>query len=257
MTSFEPRCLATAIQGMAHTDVDRACQIVLQTFPEIPILPILANVAYMKGALQYCEGMPCLKIDEENEKVYFDTSRNFAEELSRFYERYLAQDLDSFASTPKADPGFHAMLKVLQERRPPELQIIKFIVGGPITFTMRSVDQNNKPIFYNEDLREAVIKALVMRLKWHEKKLNEAFPGVQTMVNLAEPYLGMYGSAYVSIKREEVLAALTEIIGASSGFSFVHCCANTDWPLLMETGRARSASMPTSMSNGLPSIRKP
>lgn len=236
MIDFRPRCLATANQGMCHTDAARASQIILENLPEIPILPNLSNLGYMKGALRYTEGMPCLTIDEEKGRVYFDTSRNFEEELSRFYESYLAQDLDALATTPKCDPGFHYMLEVVKKRRPAELKTIKFGINGPITFTMRNVDENNKPIFYNEALREAIIKSLVMKVKWQEKKIKEVFPGVPTMVQIGEPLMGMYGSAFVSLRREEVLAALKEVVAATDGLSYIHCCANTDWPLLMETG---------------------
>ena len=236
MRTFEPCCLATAIQGMSHVDVNRACQVVLDNFPEIPILPNLSKVAFLHGALRSCEGMPCLAIDEEKGRVYFDTSKNLTEELSRFYERYLAQNLDAVACTPRGEPGFHAMLAALQERRPPELQIIKFGISGPISLSMSKHDENHKPIFYHEALRDAVFKALAMKVQWQEKVLNETFPGVQTIVQIGEAFLGMVGSPFVSIKREEVLNALAEIIGASSGLTFIHCCANTDWPLLLETG---------------------
>ena len=54
-----------------------------------------------------------------------------------------------------------------------------------------------------------------------------------------EPYLASFGSAYVSLSREGVVAMLNEVveaIHAEGGLAGVHCCGNTDWSLLTECG---------------------
>jgi hypothetical protein len=53
------------------------------------------------------------------------------------------------------------------------------------------------------------------------------------MMFVDEPYLASIGSAYVSISRQQVLDLLIEVLGGLRGLRGVHCCGNTDWPLLL------------------------
>jgi len=53
-----------------------------------------------------------------------------------------------------------------------------------------------------------------------------------------EPYLVSVGSSFVSIKKEDVIKQLNEIISAihkEGAFAGVHCCGNTDWSILLDT----------------------
>ena len=58
------------------------------------------------------------------------------------------------------------------------------------------------------------------------------------LIFVDEPYLASYGSAFVSLEREQVIAMLDEVfdaIHAEGAIAGVHCCGNTDWSLLMAT----------------------
>jgi hypothetical protein len=53
-----------------------------------------------------------------------------------------------------------------------------------------------------------------------------------------EPYMASFGSAYISLSREQVVMMLDEVFEAiqqEGALTGVHCCANTDWSVLMET----------------------
>jgi hypothetical protein len=221
---------------MCHSEADRACRTVLDNFPEIPFIPVLPKASYLNGILNPAEGMPCLMVDEGKGWIYFDTSHQLEVEIASFYDQLSNGDLEAFRITPQSNPGFYYMLNYLKSNYPPHLQAIRFDIMGPVTFMLKNVDENHKPIFYNETLRDAIAKSLAMKVRWQEQKLHETFPKVQTMLNIAEPMMGMFGSAFFNVKREDILVVLREVIQAVSGLSCIHCCANTDWALLLESG---------------------
>ena len=49
--------------------------------------------------IQYSEGMPCINIDREKRRMYFDTSGDYSELFADFYESYMmAMDPDDEAA---------------------------------------------------------------------------------------------------------------------------------------------------------------
>ena len=58
---FHPQCLATAIGSLPHTDPAAACDVILNSIPEIPFWPQLPHADFREGMeIQYCEGLPGL-----------------------------------------------------------------------------------------------------------------------------------------------------------------------------------------------------
>lgn len=161
--------------------------------------------------------MPCLVVDEAKKRFFFDTRRDIARELEKFYERYLAQDIESFAFSGEYAYGYHSMLEDLSQKPTSSLKIIKGQITGPITLSLRLLDQDHKPIYYNHLIRDAIVKTLAMKAKWLEKKFHEAVPQARTMIQLSEPSLQVFGSAYVSLSREEVIESLNEVLEAVEG----------------------------------------
>jgi len=113
---------------------------------------------------------------------------------------------------------------------------VKGHVVGPLTFGLTVVDQDRRAVFYHDLLADVIVKNMAMNARWQVRTLKQYRPNVILFVD--EPYLGSWGSAYVSIDREQAIAALDEIftaIHAERGIAGVHCCANTDWSILLRT----------------------
>ena len=55
-----------------------------------------------------------------------------------------------------------------------------------------------------------------------------------------EPILSAFGSStYVSVKREDVVALISEVIDAvhaEGAIAGIHCCGNTEWSILIDAG---------------------
>lgn len=222
---------------MPHTDAKRACQIVLENFPEVPVWPQLPRLSLRENMyIQYSEGMPCVVMDEQRHRIFFDTSVDVTSKIEKFYERYLAKDIEAFALTPDYAQGFHVFVDILKKSRPKELRLLKGQVTGPISFGLTVTDENKKAIIYNEAIFDTVLKTLALKAKWQEREFTQIAPeDVGTLIFFDEPYLVSFGSAFVSLQRDQVINYLNECVGTIDGLSGVHCCGRTDWAILMDT----------------------
>ncbi len=183
----------------------------------------------------YLDGCPCLKIDRERKLVSFDFSPERERELVEFYDRYLAEDLDYFAIDPRWDPALYKLAEMVKEKPLPELKIVHFDIPGPYTMGLGVRDERGAPAFYNVTMRDVMVKLLAMKVKWRERKIKELFPGVQMLLTLGEGGLAIFGSAGGAGTWDDVKNTFNEIIEATEDITCIHCCANMEWPLLMET----------------------
>ena len=236
--SFEPRCLATAIGSLPHRNADEAVQVVLRSIPDAPIWPQLpANGINEQMEVQYNEGIPRIVIDREKQRMYIDTTGDYSMELAAFYEAYLAENLDAFRITPEFSKGISALEAVL-EKAGGSRPFVKLQTTGPISFGLTIVDENKRAIYYNAEFIDVVVKALAMKCRWQIRKFRGYASGVICFID--EPILSAFGSStYVSVTREDVIAKLGELveaIHAEGALAGVHCCGNTEWPILIEAG---------------------
>jgi hypothetical protein len=236
---FKGEC--TAIGSLPHQDVEKACEIVLQSFPQIPAWPQLPRLNLRENMyIQVSEGMPCIVLDEKKGMVYFQTKGDIEGKLEKFYEKIIDRKIDYFKFSRDYARGFYSLLEHLRKNlsRGGEAGILalKGQLIGPISFGLTVTDENRKSILYHEQLVDAVVKTCGMKARWQIIKMKEVFP--QIIIFIDEPYLSSFGSAFVSLSRDEVVDYLNEVIdsikleGAIAG---IHCCGNTDWSILMDT----------------------
>ncbi len=236
--SFEPRCLATAIGSLPHADAKDAVKVVLTSIPDAPIWPQLpAKGLNEQMEVQYSEGIPRVVIDRAKERMYIDTAGDPSMDLAGFYEKFLAEDFEAFAVTPGFSKGIHAMYAALEAsgvKRP----FVKVQTTGPITFGLTIVDENKRAIYYNPEFMDVVVKAMAMKCRWQIRKFARFAERVICFID--EPILSAFGSStYVSVTREDVVAKLGEVVDAVHGegaLAGVHCCGNTEWPILIDAG---------------------
>lgn len=183
--------------------------------------------------VQYSACLPGLKVDEIREKVYFDTSTDLSASLETFYEKVLADDVEAFALPEENAAGYYALLKYLMGSH---LPWIKGHITGPFSLGLTVTDQNLRSSLYHPDLADAVVKNAAQCARWQVRSLKSV--AGQVLIFVDEPYMASFGSAYISTSREEVIAMLDEVFAAihlEGGLAGVHCCGNTDWPVLLNT----------------------
>jgi hypothetical protein len=240
--SFEPCCLPTTIGSMPHRDVARATSLMLDATPELPSWVQFPRLSADENMMvQFTEGMPGLA--RKDDRVFFDTAADaFTGELTDFFASYLAaaeegseSALEYFAMSRSRAAGFWEML----ERLPglTGLVMAKGQVTGPVTLGTNLFDQDNRCAYYDERLREIVVKTVAMKALWQIRHLKKFSPRV--MMFLDEPALLGFGShLFITIGREDVIRDINEaaaVIHSQGCLSGIHCEENTDWSVLMET----------------------
>ncbi|MGD8975042.1 MAG: hypothetical protein PVJ56_17200 [Desulfobacterales bacterium] len=242
---FEPFCLATTIGSLPHTDVVRGTALMFKNTPEIaswvqfPKRSLLENMM-----MQFTEGIPALIRD--GNRTYISTSADdFPEQLADFYEKYLAvmEDnnfgaLESFRLSQTYAAGFSEFVSHLPKHMAIGRTImLKGQVTGPFTLGTNLLDQNGRCSYYDNQLRDVIVKTVVLKALWQVGQLADF--GLPIMIFLDEPSLLGFGKqTYITISREDVMKDLNEVIAgihAFGGIAGVHCEENTDWSLLMET----------------------
>jgi hypothetical protein len=192
--------------------------------------------------VQFTEGLPGLVKD--GDRVFFDTTAaDLAEQLTEFYTHYLAfadtydkDALDLYGLSSEYAAGFGPFIARLERQTFP-LRAVKGQVTGPFTFGTNLVDQDRRCAYYDEQLRDVVVKMVSLKALWQIERLKHY--GVPVLMFLDEPALLGFGSqTFLTISRDDVLRDLNEVaamIHAAGALAGVHCEENTDWSLLMES----------------------
>lgn len=234
---FKGNFSATAIGSYPHKNVEDACNLILKTLTEIPCWPQLPVRDMREEMLvQYTEGLPFLKIVPEEKKIYVDMPDDNTDELETFYNKYLSDDVELFSISDSHAVGFSNMVRLLKERKPDRLRATKGQIVGPITLAGALKNPEQISVLHNPVLFDVIVKLLAMKACWQIDKYSEF--GLPSIIFLDEPYLSSYGSAFASLKKEQIVDSLNEIFQAihnRKALSGIHCCGNTDWSMLMET----------------------
>jgi hypothetical protein len=242
MTQLRP-FTATAIGSLPHPTAEEAMNVVLRSIPDCPIWPQLPKRTFREQMeIQYSEGLPCVHLDEVKGRMHFDTASEdaTAAAVGEFYEKYMAaeasNDWSPFAVSPEFSAGIYALEKTLAAG--PKKPWVKVQTTGPLSIGLSIVDQDKRAIYYNEMFRDVLVKGMIAKCRWQIAKFTPYAEGVICFVD--EPILSAFGSStYVSVVRDDVVAILgemTEAIHAAGALCGVHCCGNTEWPILVDAG---------------------
>jgi methionine synthase II (cobalamin-independent) len=233
---FQYPFIATGIGSFPHQDEKEVFRLIFQNFPEIPFWPQLPKRSFLEGmVVQYSGGFPSLKWNEKEQRVWVDASLGFDKEIEKFYQHWEGGNLKPFEITEDFAKGLRILEDLASKDQRREMKYIKGQITGPITFGLALTDLEGKSIFYDPTLRDALIKHLSMKARWMEKRFNDLFPGIPTIIFLDEPSLSSFGSAFSGLNREDVVHSLNECFGAVKGLRGIHCCGNTDWSVLLST----------------------
>jgi hypothetical protein len=223
MKDMEGNLRTTAMGILPHTDIDAALELALSL--DIPFWPQLPRVSFYEDMYaQMSEGFPGVRLDLEGERILFDTAR-FYEELplyaeassepgyfalrspySAVYERFLACDLERYSA-------------------------IRGQVIGPISFGLKVVDENLKPIIYNGDIKIVLFEFILHKANYQVRQLQARNPNA--FVWLDDPGLELLFTSFTGYVDFVARQDLAEFLAGFEGPKGVHLCGNPDWDFLL------------------------
>ena len=189
------------------------------SWPQLPARGYKESMYVQTGA-----HLPGLKIDGDKARV--DLSDYDPTEV---YMAILEDNVDYFVYPTDLFSGFFELL----ERDVKSFQAVKGQVTGPISEGLQILDSSDRPVIYDESYGEIVRKTVNMSAKWQAKRLSSMNPNV--IIFFDEPSLSMLGTPFASISDEQATEWINEALDGVDCYRGIHCCGNTNWPLLLKT----------------------
>ena len=235
---FTPSCLPILIGSLPLNNHQEATRLVLTHTPEIPLWVQLPKRPKEGMIRQFINGLPGLT--EDGSRFWVDSGHDrFTEEMTLFYQDYMEEmenpsptSKPRFALTTETASGFFTLIQTLEEGSQRSLGV-KGQVTGPMTTGIGVKDQHGNSIFYDDNLRDIVVKLITMKARWQVARLKPFSNTIPPIIFIDEPGIVSFGStAYTSVTREMVTDSVCEVIDgvkSAGGLAGVHICANGDW----------------------------
>ncbi|MFW6161701.1 MAG: hypothetical protein ACODAJ_02975 [Planctomycetota bacterium] len=227
--SFEGRCRVTGIGSFACTSVDEALEMVFQYAPGLPFLPQLPKLSPNERMNeQMYEGLPGVQERDGTWTLVQDEA--FFLGVDRLFGEWESPTEDSGRWTADYCASLEPFLVRLGQEGVEEAKVQ---VSGPVMVAMSVVDEEGQPALYNDVLRDVVVKHLSLKVRWIVRQLETE--GVHPVVFVDEPFLASFGTPFFAWTKPEQPRAVLEEVYAAAPVKGTHCCANTDWPIFLES----------------------
>ncbi len=213
----------TAMAVMPHKDADRALELALSM--DIPFWPQLPHVSYYEDMyVQAAEHFPGILLDLENQTLRFSMD-NFINEFEDAMARF--DEPEYFDISRDYSVVYHKFLEMDLSDRP----AIRGQLEGPISFGLNVLDQDKRPILFEDTIRPFMFEFMSKRINVQLKRLQLMNPNAFMFVD--EPGLQFLFSAlsgYDSTKAKRDMEQFFSVIQRPRG---IHLCGNPDWDFLL------------------------
>jgi hypothetical protein len=215
--------LTTAMGVMPHTDPEHALDVALST--DIPFWPQLPNYDYHEDMyVQAAEHFPGILLDLKERTLRFSLDK-FIAELEETMAHF--DDPAYFDISPGYSSVYHRFLSMDFSDRP----AIRGQLEGPISFGFNVLDQDERPILFDDTVRPFMLEFMTKRINVQLDRLKALNPNAFMFVD--EPGLQFLFSAmagYSDLKAKEELDQFFAMIDRPRG---IHLCGNPDWDFLL------------------------
>jgi hypothetical protein len=215
--------LTTAMAVMPHTDVDRALKMALSL--DVPFWPQLPHYSYHEDMyVQAAEHFPGIVLDLEKRTLRFSMDK-FINELEETLAKF--DDPEYFDISEAYSIVYHRFLALDLKDRP----AIRGQLEGPISFGFNVLDQDERPILFDDTVRPFMLEFMAKRVNVQAARLKNM--NANAFMFIDEPGLQFLFSAmagYGDIKAKEDLDVFFSQVVRPRG---IHLCGNPDWDFLL------------------------
>jgi hypothetical protein len=215
--------LTTAMAVMPHTDISRALDLALSV--DVPFWPQLPNFSYYEDMyVQAAEHFPGIILDMDKRTLRFSMDK-FVEELEETLMQF--DDPDIFDISETYSVVYHRFLALDLSDRP----AIRGQLEGPISFGFNILDQDDRPILFDDTVRPFMLDFMAKRLNVQLARLKRRNANAFMFVD--EPGLQFLFSAmagYGDLKAKGDLGQFFNQVEQPRG---THLCGNPDWDFLL------------------------
>lgn len=215
--------LTTAMAVMPHKDVNQALKTALSL--DIPFWPQLPHLNYHEDMyVQASEHFPGIIVDLENRTLRFSMEK-FTNEVEMLFSHFA--DPDYFDISENYSAVYHQFLQLDLSAR----SAIRGQLEGPISFGFNVLDQDNRPIIFDDTVRPLMLEFMARRVNVQLDRLKKLNPNAFMFVD--EPGLQFVFSAmsgYNDVAAKRDMETFFSLIDRPRG---VHLCGNPDWDFLL------------------------
>ncbi len=224
MDTLLPGNLHTTAMGiLPHDEVEPALKLALSL--DIPFWPQLPHFSYYEDMyVQAAEHFPGIVLLPEKNSLRFDTAK-FYEELDTLWANW--DDLSYFDVSGQYSAVYERFLSL-------DLSgyiAIRGQMEGPISFGLKVLDEHDRPIIFNDEVRPLMMDFMARRVQAQLTRLKAKHPRAFMFVD--EPGLQFIFSSvsgYTDIQAKEDLDRFFAQIDRPRG---IHLCGNPEWEFLL------------------------
>jgi hypothetical protein len=216
--------LTTAMAVMPHTDVDQALKLALSL--DVPFWPQLPLYSYYEDMyVQASEHFPGIELNLKDRMLRFSFDK-FIQEIDETIAHFEQPEYFDISNTYSA--VYHRFLELdLADRR-----AIRGQIEGPVSLGLNIVDQDKKPVIFNDTVRPFMLDFLSRRVNVQLHKLKNLNPNAFMFIDepgLQFVFSGMSGYGDFAAKRD--LETFFSLVERPLG---IHLCGNPDWDFLLK-----------------------
>ena len=243
--SFKPHFLTTGVGSLPHTNLEEALAWIWKCVPRAPHWPQLPRLGVESSFIvQYLNVLMETGVIADVKTPKFQVEAvDWAERMTVFYTLFFEaiegdeQALEHFGFSSQGGEGFEIFCRDLESNGTREAVLLKGQLSGPLTLGMQIMDIDKRSSYYNDSLRDMLVKALALHAEWQTKRLRHF--GLPVLMMIDDPGLYAYGAAtHITITREQLIEELNLIVEGivrQGGIPGVHVCAGMDWTLLFDS----------------------
>jgi len=213
----------TAMAVMPHNDVERALEVALSL--DVPFWPQLPLYSYYEDMyVQASEHFPGILLDMENRTLRFSMEK-FIAELDEAMSHF--DDPEYFDISDTYSVVYKRFLQLDLSDRP----AIRGQLEGPISFGFNVVDENDRPILFDDTIRPFMLEFMAKRVNAQLSRLKELNPNAFMYVD--EPGLQFLFSAMAGYSDQAARIDMEAFFSMIERPRGVHLCGNPDWDFLL------------------------